>query len=85
MKERKTLREMADDSGWNGRCENCGHDMFWVYGTDPCGNATFRYKECRKCGRRIVTKTTSTERVIRVVKESESNEGESGGIVFRLA
>ena len=44
-------------------CPNCGCADFRAYRTD--GN--FRYKACRNCGRKVLTVTKSSERIVRDV------------------
>ena len=78
-KPAKTLGEMKADSVSNGNgieCPTCGCRDFRTYGTDPKNTATFRYKQCRHCGHRIVTATPhSRERIVRDVNQRADGDG----------
>jgi DNA-directed RNA polymerase subunit RPC12/RpoP len=57
-KPQKTLAEMASlAAGSNGRlaCPRCGCADFKTYGKQPGHVATFRYKQCRHCGYKMIT------------------------------
>lgn len=84
MTERKSLQQLAAEANQGGggiECPGCGCKDFRTYGTIPGKEATFRYKSCRHCGRKILTTTVQKERIIRDVNESDSETG----IVLRLA
>jgi hypothetical protein len=83
MKERKrmTLAEMAAVShNTVGRlvCPKCACPDFKTYKTTRGVVATFRYKECRHCGHRLLT-TQPPEQMIRSVEtvvEDVEDDGE---------
>ncbi|NNE62347.1 MAG: hypothetical protein HKN35_15755 [Woeseia sp.] len=72
---RKTLRELAaeaaTDSNGAVTCPKCNCADFRTYGSQPKRTATFRYKRCRNCGHRILTATTSQERIVRDVETED--------------
>jgi DNA-directed RNA polymerase subunit RPC12/RpoP len=79
-KPRLTLAEMAAQSaGTNGRlvCPKCNCTDFRTYRTSQGVAATFRYKQCRHCGHKLLTQQPP-EQMIRsvetVVDHAEDDE-----------
>lgn len=75
-KKRMTLAEMAAHSaGTSGRlvCPKCNCGDFRTYRTSRGVAATFRYKECRHCGHRLLT-TQPPEQMIRSVETVVEDE-----------
>ena len=64
-----TLAEMAARAAGTGSlaCPRCNCADFKTYKTQQGHRATFRYKECRHCGHRVLT-TQQPEQVIRDVE-----------------
>lgn len=88
MKERKSLRELASEAdGDDGtiRCPRCGCRDFYASKTEQGSSSTFRWKNCRHCGHGVVTRTETTEKIVRDVKRRKSDEDADDGLVLRLA
>lgn len=76
---RKKLREMAAEAAQRSDgsivCPACGCADFRTLNKDrQSGTSSYRYKSCRNCGRHVYTKTTQTERIIRVVRGYEIDD-----------
>lgn len=77
-KKSQSLAEMAAAaaSGITGlSCPKCGCQDFKTYGTIPRQTSVFRYKMCRHCGHRVLTKSQTEEKIIREV-DQRGDEGE---------
>jgi predicted nucleic-acid-binding Zn-ribbon protein len=82
-KPRMTLAEMAAKSaGCNGRllCPKCGCADFRTYKTIQGQPSTFRYKQCRHCGHKLMT-IQSPEQAIRDVAEEDEIEDDDSSVV----
>jgi hypothetical protein len=77
-KPRLTLAEMAArSSGTGGRlvCPECNCRDFRTYRTSQGVAATFRYKQCRHCGHKLLTQQPP-EQLIRSVETAVDDEEE---------
>lgn len=75
---RMSLADMATKAESQTRltCSGCGCHDFRTYKTIPGHLDTFRYKQCRHCGKKILT-AQSPERAVRDVEtQGELFEGE---------
>lgn len=80
-KPQMSLAEMAAKAaGTSGRlvCPKCGCHDFRTYGTIPGVASTFRYKQCRHCGKKLYT-MQQPEQIVRSVDDEtdEETEGDS--------
>ena len=77
-----TLAEMAARAAGTGRltCQRCGCADFRTYKTIQGHVQTFRYKACRHCGHKFLTKQDA-EQAIRSVETAADDEEFDGGIV----
>lgn len=66
----RTLEEMAADAaGQNGiACPKCGCRDLMAYRTEEQRTRTIRYRRCRNCGKRVITKQAPEE----IVRDVES-------------
>ena len=77
-KQRLTLAEMAARSTSTGGrliCPECGCRDFRTYRTSQGVAATFRYKQCRHCGHKLLTQQPP-EQMIRSVETVDDDEME---------
>jgi transposase-like protein len=75
-KPQMSLAEMAARAaGTNGRlvCPKCNCTDFRTYGTIPGVASTFRYKQCRHCGKKLYT-VQQPEQIVRSVDDETEEE-----------
>ena len=75
-KPQLTLAEMAARAArTNGRlvCPKCNCTDFRTYGTIPGVASTFRYKQCRHCGKKLYT-MQQPEQIVRSVDDETEEE-----------
>lgn len=89
MKERKTLEQLAaeaHETHTNGiKCPRCGCADFRIDKTKSGETSKFRWKECRHCGHKIVTRTQEIEHIVRDVSRHQKPEDEDEQPILRLA
>lgn len=69
-----SLSELAAtaQSGGGIECPTCGCRDFRAYRTNryESTSITFRYKQCRHCGHKVLTSTESRERIVRNIDDA---------------
>lgn len=84
-KQRKTLAEMAAEAAFGSRdrleCPKCGCCDFRTYKTRDGVSSTFRYKQCRHCGHKVLT----VQKGERIVRDVDPRDGEETQPTLRVA
>ena len=74
-KEPRSLSDMAAEAAGDGvACPDCGCRDWRTYRTIRGNRATFRYKACRHCGKKVYTTSQTAERIVREVKPPEDDD-----------
>ena len=80
---RPTLQELASGGGDDGViCPKCGCRHMLAENTHRMRQRTYRYRRCRNCGNKVLTR----EEIVRDVrqKETDSSGGENLELALRL-
>jgi DNA-directed RNA polymerase subunit RPC12/RpoP len=78
----RTLAEMAADAaGGNGvACPKCGCRDLLAYKTEEQRTRTVRYRRCRHCGHKVLTKQAPEE----IVRDVEGRNGDKEKATLRV-